>query len=118
MDLEVYLNDPESLARVSEGFSRRSNGVLKGAIGIIDGWLVKITRTCWRLDKVRNVVGFFSRKGLFALNVQLSGPRIITNGLLMTLVDLEIQNYTSYSKKKLMICLRKGYEFLQTLLIQ
>ena len=59
MDLEAYLNDPEALERASEGFSRRSNGVLKGAIGATDGWLVNITRPCRRLDKVGNVVGFF-----------------------------------------------------------
>ena len=70
IDMKSYLEDEEAMARVSKGFSLRSNGVLKGAIGAIDGWLVKIIRPSWRLDRVRNPVAFFSRKGFFALNVQ------------------------------------------------
>lgn len=70
IDIKSYLEDEEAMARVSKGFSLRSNGVLTGAIGAIDGWLVKIIRPSWRLDRVRNPVAFFSRKGFFALNVQ------------------------------------------------
>ena len=70
MSIESYLNDEEELNRVSVGFSQRSNGVLIGAIGAIDGWLVKIKRPTSTLDKIRNVVGFFSRKSFYALNVQ------------------------------------------------
>jgi len=70
MNIKEYLSNPEALRRVSAGFSQRSNGVLRGAIGAMDGWLVKIIRPSWRLDKIRNVVGFFSRKGFYALNVQ------------------------------------------------
>ena len=58
------------MKRVSDGFARRSNGVLSGAIGAIDGWLVKIVRPSCRLDNIKNIVGFFSRKGFYALNVQ------------------------------------------------
>ena len=70
INMKSYLEDEEAMTRVSTGFSLRSNGVLKGAIGAIDGWLVKIVRPSWRLDNVRNSVAFFSRKGFFALNVQ------------------------------------------------
>ena len=70
IDMKSYLEDEEAMARVSKGFSLRSNGVLKGAIGAIDGWLVKIICPSWRLDKVRNPVAFYSRKGFYALNVQ------------------------------------------------
>ena len=59
IDMKSYLEDEEAMARVSKGFSLRSNGVLKGAIGAIDGWLVKIIRPSWRLDRVRNPVAFF-----------------------------------------------------------
>ena len=41
MDIDSYLSNLQEFSRVSEGFSRRSNG-LSGAIGEIDGWLVKI----------------------------------------------------------------------------
>ena len=44
MDITSYLTDENELNRVSVGFSKRSNGVLIGAIGAIDGWLVKIKR--------------------------------------------------------------------------
>ena len=56
--------------KVSVGFSQRSNGVLKGAIGAIDGWLVKITCPYESRDGIRNPSTFFSRKGFYALNVQ------------------------------------------------
>ena len=44
MDITSYLTDEKELNRVSVGFSKRSNGVLIGAIGAIDGWFVKIKR--------------------------------------------------------------------------
>ena len=64
MNIKEYLSNPEELQRVSAGFAKRSNGVLRGAIGVMDGWLVKIVRPSWRLDKIRNVVGFFSQRVL------------------------------------------------------
>ena len=70
MDIKAYLSNHNEMKRVSNGFARRSNGVLTGAIGAIDGWLVKIVRPSYRVDKIKNVVGFFSRKGFYALNVQ------------------------------------------------
>ena len=71
INMAAYLDNPEALTKVSLGFSSRSNGVLVGAIGAIDGWLVKITRPNKRWDDhVKNVSGFFSRKGFYALNVQ------------------------------------------------
>ena len=70
INMNAYLEDEMAMSRVSKGFSLRSNGVLTGAIGAIDGWLVKIIRPSWRLDRVRNPIAFFSRKGFYALNVQ------------------------------------------------
>ena len=70
IDMSLYLEDEDAMSRVSKGFSERSNGVLTGAIGAIDGWLVKIIRPSWGLDRIRNSITFFSRKGFFALNVQ------------------------------------------------
>ena len=37
MNIKEYLSNPEELRRVSAGFAQRSNGVLRGAIGAIDG---------------------------------------------------------------------------------
>ena len=41
---EDYLNDEAQMAKVAHDFEIGSNGVLKGVIGAVDGWLVKI---CW-----------------------------------------------------------------------
>ena len=70
MDIVAYMNDEEAMRQVAVGFSKRSNGVLRGAIGAIDGWLVKIQRP-WKIrDNVSDPASFFSRKGFYALNVQ------------------------------------------------
>ena len=42
IDMEDYLDNIFEMQTVSKGFSQRSNGILKGAIGAIDGWLVRI----------------------------------------------------------------------------
>ena len=68
--MQAYLNDFEAMSKVSNGFSRRSNGVLKGAISAIDGWLVRITKPSYRYDRIINPVSVFSCKGFYALNVQ------------------------------------------------
>ena len=39
-----YLVDDRAMEKCSVGFSMRSNGILKGAIGALDGWLVRIQR--------------------------------------------------------------------------
>ena len=70
LNMVKYLGDKEAMERVSKGFSIRSGGVLKGAIGAMDGWLVRVVRPSWLIDGVRNPTTFFSRKGFFALNVQ------------------------------------------------
>ena len=54
----------------SKGFSQRSNGIFKGAIGALDGWLVQIIKPSYFRDGFKNVTGFFSRKDFYALNVQ------------------------------------------------
>ena len=70
IDIESYLKDENAMRSVSEGFSKRSNGILKGAIGAIDGWLVRITCPSESRDHVKSATTFFSRKGFYALNVQ------------------------------------------------
>lgn len=62
------MNDDDTLKEVATVFARRSNGLLAGCIGAIDGWLVKIIRPSLR-DNVKYPETFFSRKGFFALNV-------------------------------------------------
>ena len=70
IDVEEYLNNILEMKDVSKGFSVRSNGLLVGAIGAIDGWLVRIVRPFMRKDGQKNPTSFYSRKGFYALNVQ------------------------------------------------
>ena len=58
------------MGSVSEGFTKRSNDVLKGAIGAINGWLVRVCCPSWFLDRLTSPIMFFSWKVFFALNVQ------------------------------------------------
>ena len=53
---EEYLDDEERMAKVANDFAIGSNGLITGAIGALDGWLVKIRRPTKRRDKVRNHV--------------------------------------------------------------
>ena len=51
-------------------FSKHSNGVLKGVIGALDDWLVKIPRPYYKIDSATNPVPYYSHKGYYGLNVQ------------------------------------------------
>ena len=70
INMDTYLEDKEIMYRVSKGFSQRLHGVLIGAIGTIDGCLVKIIYPSWRFDRGRNHIALLSRKSFYALNVQ------------------------------------------------
>ena len=56
MDMEAHLSDPCAFTSVREGFSKCSNGVLKGAIGTIDGLLVDIVGPYIIKDKNKNII--------------------------------------------------------------
>ena len=56
MDIKRCLGNKDAMARVSAGFSKISIGVIKGAIGAIgaiDGWLVRIVRPSWRVGCIK-----------------------------------------------------------------
>ena len=65
-----YLCDKEAIAKANDGFETRSNIVLIGTIGPLDGRLVCIIRPSWWRDGITNTMYFFSCKGLYALNIQ------------------------------------------------
>ena len=44
IDIATYLSDDDAIQKVNNGFSVRSDGILKGVIGAIAGWLVRIHR--------------------------------------------------------------------------
>ena len=49
---EDYLNDDKRMATVANDFATRSQNLFKGAIGALDGWLVKVKRPTKLRDKV------------------------------------------------------------------
>ena len=51
-----------------EEFGIKTNYIINGCIGALDGWLVKIKSP--KFSEVLNPGKYFSRKGFFALNVQ------------------------------------------------
>ena len=61
INMHDYLKDDAAMKRVSEVFSRRSNGVIRGAIGVIDGWLVRIIKPSFHRDGIKNITSLFSR---------------------------------------------------------
>jgi hypothetical protein len=66
---DQVLKDNGNREKISRLFSSRSDGVLDGCIGALDGWLVKIF--CPTNEEVENPGKYFSRKGFYALNVQV-----------------------------------------------
>jgi len=66
-----YVSDDIRMERVALEFLVGSNGLMAGCIGALDGWIVKIKRPTKTKDRVLNPPSFFSRKGYFAVNVQV-----------------------------------------------
>ena len=56
--MSEYLSDREQMECVSNGFYTRSNGVFKGDIGALDGWLVRITRPNGIRENTKNISVF------------------------------------------------------------
>ena len=67
-----YCKDEECMAKVAGDFAKRSNYVINGCIGALDGWIVKIRKPSISKDLYHcsHPKSFFSRKGFFGLNVQ------------------------------------------------
>lgn len=65
LNIDKYLNDKEAIATVNRSFSHPSKGIMKGAIGACDGWLVYIVRPGWLRNGIRNLTTFFSRNEFF-----------------------------------------------------
>ena len=63
--MDDYLENVDAMKKVSEGFSKRSNGILKGAIGAIDGRLVRIERSNYQRDKIKHASFFFFQERVF-----------------------------------------------------
>lgn len=58
INMDVYLNNKDATERVNQGFYTRSNSLLKGAIGAINSWLLRVKRpTLWR-DGIKKILYF------------------------------------------------------------
>ena len=53
INMTKHLGDDMAMERLSMFFSKRPKGVLKGAIGALDGWLVRIVRPGWIRDMIK-----------------------------------------------------------------
>ena len=62
------LDSTEDTNRIRTAFAKKSNGIMNGCIGAIDGWVVKIRCPAW--SEVLNPGKYFSRKGFYGINVQ------------------------------------------------
>jgi hypothetical protein len=67
-----YCHDEEHMAKVAGEFAKRSNCVINGCIGAIDGWIVKIRKPSRTKDlyNASDPKSYFSCKGFFGINVQ------------------------------------------------
>ena len=65
---EEVLQNTERIKEIKDEFGSRSDGILGGYIGALDGWLVKIF--CPNLQELNNPGKYMSRKGFFAINTQ------------------------------------------------
>ena len=100
INMVKYLGDEKALGKVSDGFSKISGGILKGSIGVLHGWVVRIVRTSWR-DRIYNPVffqGIFFMLSMFSIllmtiNVSF-GFHIPTKTDLMTQVVSKTHNCT------------------------
>ena len=66
-----YLDNDESMLSNTRDFANTGchEGILKGVIGSLDGWLVKI-RCPMKRDNIEDTSSFYCRKGFHSINVQ------------------------------------------------
>ena len=115
-----YLEDDARMSSVAAEFSSKSNGIFKGVIGAIDGWLVRIRRPSRRRDKILNPGSFFSRKGFYAINVQVivdRRKRILYRSILSRGAEHDSSSFKMSSLSKILSSRwrdlkRKGFYFL------
>ena len=58
LNMGKYLGDERSMAKVSHGFAKSSDGIMIGAIGALDGQIVRIVHPGW-IDAIKNPISLF-----------------------------------------------------------
>lgn len=72
INFNEYMENDDAMNSTSQDFAcGGSDTIISGCIGALDGWLVKIRSPSQKRDQVRNPGHYYSRKGFFALNVQV-----------------------------------------------
>jgi DDE superfamily endonuclease len=102
----------EKLQEISELFSNRSNGIINGCIGAIDGIAIRIRSPNIIRDDVPDPGNYYCRKGFFALNAQAicdSKKRIIW---LSSGHKGSTHDSLAFSETKLIDLLEKKKEYL------
>ena len=66
---ENVLQNERRLRRIGRDFAAKTEGIFGGCCGALDGWIVKIMCPCTK--EVHNPGKYYSRKGCFAINVQV-----------------------------------------------
>jgi hypothetical protein len=67
-----FCEDEVRMGKVAREFANKSNFIINGCIGAIDGWIVKIKKPSHNNDlfNLSDPASYFSRKGFFGINVQ------------------------------------------------
>ena len=70
--LDEVIAEKKAMYDIAKKFAEGlTGGILAGVIGALDGWLVQIKSPSITSDKISNPGSYFSRKGFYALNVQV-----------------------------------------------
>jgi hypothetical protein len=67
-DISIRLDDELHLSKLSAGFDRNSDGLLKGCITVIDGYAIPISKP--KLRDCPNPSSYYCRKGFYSIVLQ------------------------------------------------
>ena len=72
INFQEYMENDHAMESTAHDFAcGTSDSMISGCIGALDGWLVKIVFPSLTRDRVTNPGHYYSRKGFYALNVQV-----------------------------------------------
>ena len=66
---EQVLCHDKNMGRIRNEFSNKTNGIIAGCVGAVDGWLVKIRSP--QFNEVDNPGKYYSRKQVYGITVQV-----------------------------------------------
>lgn len=66
--LHIRYGGDDEMKRVSDAFAKKTDGIMDGCIGAVDGLAIKIRRP--RVSAINNQASYFNRKGFYSINCQ------------------------------------------------